>query len=324
MPDNKTRERGPAVAGDTDLGPFKDLPGTWVNVIEKEGQVINEILPGRGWNMIALPFSGGQKNYRLLVNQYNETLKFEVIDKNVANRGISNDKSTQTDQFITALEYDQHVVQIASDDFPPSENKPTNNKPIHHEPGLFLHIQDNTTNELNIARSASIPHGDSVMALGRSSKKAGAPVIPDIDGFPVVAISKNDPYLAPYNHYKNKKFTGVLHEGGFDPTLPNELLKEANFGFDILETTQLDFDTTLASGSITNIPFIVQQANATRMQATFWILKVRNQTTGEEKLRLQYSQTVFLDFFERSEFNPKETGLISWPHVSINTLEKVE
>ena len=73
----------PAKTGDADLGPFKLLPGIWKNVPG---------LPGRGWNMIALPFATEPDdfiNYRLLVNQYNEELKFSVVDKAVANRGIA-------------------------------------------------------------------------------------------------------------------------------------------------------------------------------------------------------------------------------------------
>ena len=71
--------------GDPDLGPLQLLPGTWAN---KPG------LPGRGWNMIALPFAqpAGQpvpaRHYRLLLNQFNEELKFNLVDKAVPNRGV--------------------------------------------------------------------------------------------------------------------------------------------------------------------------------------------------------------------------------------------
>lgn len=40
--------------------------------------------------MIALPHAEGPFGYRLLLNQYNETLKFELVDKAVPNRGIDN------------------------------------------------------------------------------------------------------------------------------------------------------------------------------------------------------------------------------------------
>src|SRR5690606_32604286 len=68
-----------AVTGDDDLGPFKLLPGTWSN---EPG------LAGRGWNMIALPFGRPpsatfKPPYRLLMNQYNENLIFDLVDKAV-------------------------------------------------------------------------------------------------------------------------------------------------------------------------------------------------------------------------------------------------
>ena len=70
--------------------------------------------------MIALPFAGGGGlNYRLLLNQYNEELKFTLVDKNVANRGIRNNGTTTTaDQFVVTLDYEQKITQIAAEDFP--------------------------------------------------------------------------------------------------------------------------------------------------------------------------------------------------------------
>jgi hypothetical protein len=103
MPDDErlrrfqTTERVIRVAesGDDDLGPLKDLPGKWES-------------RGRGWNMIALPFARtrpGALNYRLLLNQYNETLDFTLVDKAVPNRGVDNTQTQQTDQFVVTLDY---------------------------------------------------------------------------------------------------------------------------------------------------------------------------------------------------------------------------
>ena len=76
-----------AVSGDKELGPLKLLPGVWSNTPN---------LPGRGWNLIALPFEtepGEGFNYRLLMNQYDEELKFSTVDKGVPNRGIRVDRT---------------------------------------------------------------------------------------------------------------------------------------------------------------------------------------------------------------------------------------
>lgn len=293
----------PADFGNEDLGPLKLLPGTWKS------------LPGRGWNMIALPFAEGPLKYRLLVNQYNETLDFTLIDSGVPNRGIEPDSTSGlTDQFVVTLDYQQRVTQIAADDFPQSGDAGDPDADIHHEPGLFLHMTNKITNGLDIARLATIPHGDSVLALGRSQVTEGPPQVPDISGLPIgIAEDLDSRYLSPYKHFHENPFEGL-----FDPVQPNDLLKAANAGVDIARTTTLELDTKLETGGIVNIPFIVKEANATEMTSTFWIQELAEQDDkGPSTLRLQYSQTVMLDFFPRRD---GVEGLIKWPHVSINTL----
>lgn len=307
---NKMRDDGrklsQAKSGDPDLGPFSLLPGTWRS------------LPGRGWNMIALPFAEGPFNYRLLLNQYNEDLIFTEVDKGVPNRGIDqlNGQTVTADQILVALDYQQVVTQIDSIDSPDSGLAGNPNSIIHHEPGLFLHMTNETMDGPSIARLATIPHGNSVLALGDSDQSDGAPVIPDISGLPIgIPQDLNSPYLDPYKHFHENLFNNL-----FDPTIPNQLLKLANEGLNINKTTTLDFDTTLKTGGISNIPFIERQADAAEMQSTFWIQELKElDDSGNRKLRLQYTQTVMLDFFPRRDGE----GLIRWPHVSINTLEKI-
>ncbi|WP_087025488.1 heme-binding protein [Thaumasiovibrio subtropicus] len=291
------------------LGPLSQLVGTWKNEPE---------LPGRGWNMIAVPFGGDNLGYRLLLNQYNETLTFDLVDKGVPNRGIatSND-DREDDQFLTALAYDQRIEQIATDDFPRSDLLNPNGSIIHHEPGLWLNMLNKTTNHVDIARLSTIPHGDSVLALGRSGQLPEMPRVPDISGLPIgTGDTLEDAYFAPYQRFHSDPFEGV-----FDPVHPNALLNEANQGVEIEKVTVLPVDTTVETGGIANIPFVTKQANATQLNATFWIQELKEKdANGNPKLRLQYSQTVFLEFFKRTDGVP---GLIRWPHVSINTLVKV-
>lgn len=296
------------------LGALNLLRGCWRN---------EPNLPGRGWNLIALPFAtepGSPINYRLLLNQYNEELVFSVIDGPVPNRGIHNSPigdSVDQDQFLFALDYQQSIKQIASADSPVSGKAGKPGDAIHHEPGLWLNILNEQTDAMDIARLATIPHGDSVLAVGQSQVHAGAPNIPDVNALPIGAtqdLSSN--YLAPYQHFHLNKFQNL-----FDPTLPNDLLRQANNGVNILRTTVLHVDTDIPTGGIVNIPFVVKQANATSMQSTFWIQELaETDNAGKPKLRLQYSQTVMLEFFLRFDGKP---GLIRWPHISINTMEKV-
>jgi hypothetical protein len=308
------RTTGAPTKDDSDLGRLKQLPGIWRS-------------SGRGWNMIALPFSTAPSplDYRLLVNQFDEQLEFSLVDKGVPNRGIQkNNPTIQTDQFIVTIDYQQTIQQVAADDFPQSGLAGKPGLPIHHEPGLWLLMKNEITDNLDIARLGTIPHGDSVLALGTSSESDGASTIPAVNGLPFgVSQDLESRYLAPYKHFHDTPFVGtVTFPGfiGFDPVNPHKLLEEANNGQNIVKTTTLTVDTTIPTGGIVNIPFVVKQANAASMKSTFWIQEMAEKdANGDAKLRLQYLQVVLLDFFPRRDGLP---GPIRWPHVSINTLEK--
>ena len=298
-----------ATPGDEDLGPFKELPGTWTS-----GET--------GWNMIALPFGGPGADFRLLLNQYREHLTFSLVDKAIPNRGVS--PSGETDQTLVGLDYEQLIKQVATTDQPDSGLKQSVGAGIHHEPGLFLNMVDQVNlGEPTIARLATIPHGDSVLASGTISTTAGLVDIPAVDGLPV-GVSQdlvNNKYLAPYAFFHQTPFTGTVNFAGFpgfDPVSPHLLLEFANQALagqnlEVVNTTTLSFSTA-PNGGINNIPFVVKQANATSMNSTFWIQEI-----SDGSLRLQYLQVVTLEFLPRGDGLP---GRIAWPHVSINTLTK--
>ncbi len=158
-----------------------------------------------------------------------------------------------------------------------------------------------------------------LLALGTSSRSKGAPDIPMIRGLPIGTVPvdlETNHYLAPYKHFHDNPFKGV-----YDPTEPTALLEKANKGVDIKRTTTLTVDTEAETGGVKNIPFVTKQANASAMRSTFWIQELEKKDKhGYPKLRLQYAQVVILEFFPRLDQLP---GLAQWPHVSINTLEKV-
>ncbi len=324
-PSRLMRELSTARANDPDLGPLTRLPGTWSN-----GQNTR----GRGWNIIALPFAtpaGTGSNFRVLMNQYNEELKFTVVDKRVPNRGIRGNRNgtSEADQFLVTLDYEQTISQIAAADFPESRHAGGRDLAIHHEPGLWLHMINEQTDHLDIARLATVPHGDSLLALGKSRVEDGPPKIPEnVSAIPIGVdpdMNRND-YLAPYKHFVERPFKGELvNENTFPGFVPNDvtrLLKLANSGGNTIQrTTTLEVDTAVHTGGIVNIPFIKNQANAVSMKSTFWIEELAPANASDSPIfRLQYLQVVILEFFQRRDGEP---GLIKWPHVSINTLEKV-
>lgn len=312
----RNRQITVARRGDELLGPFRQLPGTW------EGK-------GTGWNMIALPFKptpDSPLDYRLLLNQFDEKLSFSLVDKGVPNRGLDSARTVNTDQVVTALDYEQLISQVAVTDRPISTVAGAPGLAIHHEPGLFLNMLTETDGP-TIARLATIPHGDAALALGTSFEVDGPPVIGAINGLPIgVPQALTLPYLEPYAFFHANPFFGTVPPTapgfpGFDPTAPHKLLQLANQNSPVATTTVLTFDTSAEPGGVRNIPFVVKQANAASLKATFWINElVELDDAGNPELQLQYAQVIMLEFFNRFDGLP---GRIAWPHVSINTLTKV-
>jgi hypothetical protein len=321
------------------LGPLEQLLGVWT------GQ-------GTGWNMIALPFQAAPPppagfKFRLLMNQYDEELRFTFVDDDVPNRGLSRPGDPDSDQFVVTLDYQQKIAQVKAEDRPDSGGLAGSaGLPIHHEPGLWLYEKnrrskdDNikgdevTEVELDVARLASIPHGNSVLALGRSEVHEGMPEIPPISGLPSGRFEdvrtpdydfKSDPYLEPYKHYIDNPFMGTVTIAGFpgfSPADMNEILRFANQGVDVVRTTTLTVDSTRKSAGIANAPFSVREAESVSMKSTFWIQELAEKDErANPRLRLQYSQVVMLHFFRPREDEFPERAV--WPHISIATLEKM-
>ena len=342
-----------AKTGSKELGPLGLLPGTW------KGK-------GTGWNMIALPFDGALFKFRVLMNQYDETLDFTFVGENVENRGLEEvldsshnpPGSPEDDQFVVTLDYQQSINQIAAEDNPDSGGLAGDpGKPIHHEPGLWLYMKNLRAVDkdlapekgggiakggievvetvLEVARLATIPHGNALLALGTAAQVEGMPTIPPVSGLPIGRFEDlaspgydflTDPYLDPYKHYIKNPFmgdvSGVPGFPGFNPRDMNEILRFENQGVDIERTTILTVDTTRQNTGIVNAPFVTKQAEPVSMKSTFWIQELRAKYKDRRpKLRLQYSQVVIMDFFR-----PREDGhpdRARWPHISINTLDKV-
>lgn len=329
------------------LGPLEQLLGVWIG-------------RGTGWNMIALPFHNAPPpdagfKFRVLMNQYDEELQFTFVDDDVPNRGLLRPGESVSDQLVVTLDYQQKIAQVDAEDRPDSGGLAgLPGLGIHHEPGLWLYETNRRSKddqikgdvvsevELDVARLASIPHGNSVLALGKSEVHDGMPEIPPVNGLPSGRFedvltpeydfrdaTNPDPYLEPYRHYIDSPFMGTLVGAnavpgfpGFSPADMNQILRFANQGVNIVRTTTLTVDSTRKSGGILNAPFSVREAESVSMKSTFWIQELDEQDeTGKPRLRLQYSQVVMLHFFHPREDEFPERAV--WPHISIATLEKV-
>ena len=138
----------------------------------------------------------------------------------------------------------------------------------------------------------------------------------------------NRGYTAPYFHFSQDQnpFKGVVPSPnfpGFFPDNNNFLIQGgvAQLADKVKHTTELVLDTDVMEGGIANIPFIERQADAALMRSTFWIMELDEEgPLGNPRLVLVYSQLVMLDFFQRRD---GRDGLIRWPHISINMMEKI-
>ena len=272
------RASSPHAIAATRLGPLADLPGTWM---------------GKGFNLISLPDFHDGKPFRLQLNTTMETLQFTPIGGKVPNRG-----SAQDDVLLFGVTYLQRVSDGIT------------NSALHIEPGLWLHVPATTMPAApeSIVRQGTIPHGDSLLATG--------PVIDPISGGPRFEVADSTPKLNPPGPALDAAYLAPFD----NPPLPdgfklpyvknlNLALQDAISGQNIVRTVVLPISTT-NSGGILNIPFVVSNANPTKMDAIFWIETVQ-QSDGSQFLQLQYTQTVILNFLG-----------IDWPHISVATLIK--
>lgn len=215
--------------------------------------------------------------------------------------------------------------------------------------------------EINVARMGSIPHGNSFIAAGTSREndwdeltpQQQNQLIPDING--IVIGGGSDPnqksldpiidkitntiiidYFAPYRHFNQNPFKGKIiipGFGGVDPVHATDCLKHVfenvlkKIGV-IKRIKRLRVDSThdhaginrVVNPSIGNTPFITRQADTTAINSFFIMYEIEDAKSGRLRYFLQYAQNIILDFIGRPDGHP---GRARWPHVSINTMERV-
>lgn len=262
-----------------DFGNLTGLIGTWQGA--------------NGFNMIAVPNQKG--DFELLVAPYTETLVVNAVPATTPNRGYYTIANLPTLQYATTI--------LDS----------TDNTLMHVEGGFWELMDGQANDTYDIFRLASVPHGDAVEAMGRSSVIPGPPTIdPKLSGIPTGVFPTagyTDTYLFPFKY------------PAFDPTSPNQTLinylkQQEESGLKVTKTVQLTVSTQNDAGGMTNIPSLTANANPTQFDATFW-LETLEDGKGNITQQLQYSQRILIDF-PISTSVPGAT--IIWPHINVNTL----
>ncbi len=302
----------PSESIDLDLGPLADLKGTWIGK------------PFDGWNVIAVPGPQVTQGFTLEVIPYEETLTFTPVVV-AGNRGPVVD-GVQEDQQLIGLLYEQTIKSVCTSDLCVKMGFGAGNE-IHAERGILLNITNFNSapdpnnpsapvTELNIARLATVPHGNSILALGTAI--TGVPPDHDFFGKAFIKPSTVDGsrILPGYEEtqYNKQQFA----DKGFNQTDPNLFLQSTLGAAQLTSLIELKLSTKNGTGGILNIPFIQKNVDATDMHCSFWIERLRSPVVGgPDILQLQYSQTINLVF--------PATGskqMIIWPHVTVNTLRK--
>lgn len=268
------RAAAPGNLSASPLGFLAELEGSW---------------SGHGFNLIAVPNKQNNSAFRLMLNATIERLQFTAIGGAVPNRG-----SQQGDINIFGLTYLQQV------------NDAVTMEGLHIEPGIWLNVPATTAPKAipSIVRQSTIPHGDSLLAQGHGLLVPGGPRIDPVSSKPTGPGMTHAPlgYLDPYLHSNLPPGMKQSYVGNM-----NQALTDAIAGQKIISTTVLSV-TSIPVGGIVNIPFVTTNADATKLDAIFWIETVER-ADGSQFMQLQYTQTVILNFLN-----------IDWPHISVGTL----
>jgi hypothetical protein len=290
------------------LGALAPLAGTW---------------KGHGFNAIWRPHNpAGVQDRFLELNLTDETIVFTPINGPIPNRGLA---MPDIDMF--GLTYMQQISGSVS------------KAGLHIEPGIWANVPHTTDpNEPpTVVRMASIPHGTAILAQGVSQVLAGGPqVIPDNNilpfffGSPPPANNQFDPVAQTFPELNLSIPTPFRSAAG---TVTQAMVKNPNSiiqaalqsslqGTTMKSRTFLHVSTTAnviqGGGGTANTAFLATSSNppggnakATEVEAIFWIETIAGTGGNPDKMQLQYTQRVQLDF-----------NGIHWPHVTVATLQK--
>ena len=285
-----------------DLGPLAGLIGTWVNTTKNNG-----------YNVMPIPQATGPNGFILKNFFYYEVMTFSAIQGKVANRGGLDEQDCYT------LFYEQRVF---------FSDGAQANQLVHAENGAWLNlikteqgqgILDEAPNipsppapspvppqdpARQIVKQVSVPHGNSILAMGHQEVFCGAPTIPDVSTLPIGAPAS---YAAAYG-------SNVPTNPNVNPNivLQDALRGLAQQGIHVLRTHKVSVDSE-NNGAVANIPYIKQHTDVSQFTNTFWLEELSN-----GQLLLQYTQNISLKF-------PQANGKsYVFPHITANTLTKVK
>jgi hypothetical protein len=320
----------PRAAHPAELSIFQQhLIGTWTN----------QNLPGTGkgdasspysYNVMPLPQesrqpSGQDTGYILKNFTLYETVTFHGTDAAVTVPGAATNRGGAYAQTAYALFYDQQVR---------TPEGPAAGKIVHLENGAWLHLQTepqiigpygypsgDPLHEkgdpvpqppgMTIAKQISVPHGNSVLALGSFSMRDGSPDIPDAPSvFPVPDGLNTAPYSQALDSPANYQNPQPAFALGITSTLQQAVSDLESAAKPVLSYIHCHVDT-VNGGAVMNIPFEIRKAALTRYVADYWLLSL----DGVNYDTLAYVQTMELAIMVNG-------ARYTFPHATANVISK--
>lgn len=301
---------------DKGLGPIIHLVGNWTSI--PEGTYAYNVMP--------LPEDSHEDLFILKNFAYSEEMTFAKIPGTAPNRGGG------FTQVANTLFYEQRVY------FSPGGIVPANAEHtlVHAENGSWLYL--NITNQQEgafpdkdspnvplpdgvpalpvqpaqkeICKQMSVPHGNSILAVGSVETGKGKPTIKQVNTIPMY---NGAPYgVSQYG--ASKIVDGVETNPNINPNI--KLVDYLNSA-GVTVTDYIHYHVNAPESEITNISFETKHAKVSAYDQDIWIL---NPSSAQPIM--MYSQNITLDLDLVSSAST-ESIVVRFPHITCNVLTSV-
>jgi hypothetical protein len=284
------------------LGPLAALIGTWAST------------PANGYCVMPIPEASAANGYILKNFPYYEEISFSAIPGTAANRGGVDEQDCYV------LFYEQRVYFASG---------PQENRLVHAENGSWLHLiktqqklgavgwmpmptppapnpilpQDPAS---EIIKQMSVPHGNSILAVGGFERLAGAPEIPNVNALP---------------SYQGRVLLPESFVQAYGPDVPSNPNVNPNYFLQqslaltpetVAETVFIDVTSETAGAGVVNSSYMRSHANVSAYSTQLWLEFLESGV-----VQLQYSQNITM------ELTQEEGPAIEFPHITANTLRRI-
>ena len=214
-------------------------------------------------NTEAIKKAGVLDDNILELNLTREAWSFSTPLGQVPNRGSEG----QDDIVLLGVPYTQSVRDVTNPDNGTGDTSP--GRPIHFEPGLFLHVPavDKPQSGPTISRLASIPHGTTINATGLAPnpdvETPGPPIFPKINIIPTISPSGGQISTFPSLSFKpsdTARLPQDLTLFGKTGAITEESFKNPNL---VLES----FNAPLGKRIVSHYKFTIATSSATSAAA---------------------------------------------------------